>query len=438
MRHFITARQQHIIEPNHAKSLQANTILVTGIPDRYLNRRSLLDLFDELPGGVKKIWINRNLKELPEIYSRRLSACNKLESAETALLRTAAKIRQREEKKKSKASKKTVPVSKEHTHTHSEDLETAAIVVPHGQRPTHRLGFLPFTGKKVDTIDWAREEIVTCNRLLEEGCAAIREDDEASSEVQNPGEFSSDASSAKLSTFLLSSSTSICNNLPPVGLKPVAAIKNTTTAIKARFAGYGDSKYPPFNSAFVTFHKQIAAHLAVRVLTHHEPYSMSTYVQFFDMIFFSRHLQQISTTKSALKMSFGLTWIWILMSRRWSFLHEFLFVSKASTLINFRFEWLSVILSQLLWSYFGWFLVSPSQAAERNPSFSYSNNSCVRRCPFQCSQPLQSIQLACLDLRFTACHRWHNFWCSSTSTTRHSHGSSSHCLETPCPVWGDS
>ncbi|XP_006463455.1 hypothetical protein AGABI2DRAFT_225252 [Agaricus bisporus var. bisporus H97] len=275
MRHFITARQQHIIEPNHAKSLQANTILVTGIPDRYLNRRSLLDLFDELPGGVKKIWINRNLKELPEIYSRRLSACNKLESAETALLRTAAKIRQREEKKKSKASKKTVPVSKEHTHTHSEDLETAAIVVPHGQRPTHRLGFLPFTGKKVDTIDWAREEIVTCNRLLEEGCAAIRADDEASNEVQNPGEFSSDASSAKLSTFLLSLSTSICNNFPAVGLKPVAAIKNTTTAIKARFAGYGDSKYPPFNSAFVTFHKQIAAHLAVRVLTHHEPYSMT-------------------------------------------------------------------------------------------------------------------------------------------------------------------
>jgi hypothetical protein len=209
MRHFIISRQHHIIEPNHAKSLQANTILVTGIPTRYLNQHSLLDLFDELPGGVKKIWINRNLKELPDVYSRRISACNKLESAETALLRTAAKIRLQEEKKKKKSKvsgKEDVDLKKHaHSEAHHHDLETAAIVVPRGQRPTHRLGFLPFIGKKVDTIDWAREEIVACNRLLEEGCAAIREDDEASSEVENPGRFSSDMSSVKMSASSLDS-----------------------------------------------------------------------------------------------------------------------------------------------------------------------------------------------------------------------------------------
>lgn len=59
MSHFITTRQMHLIEPSHAKSTQANTILVTGVPTRFLNQASLYHLFADLPGGVKKIWINR-------------------------------------------------------------------------------------------------------------------------------------------------------------------------------------------------------------------------------------------------------------------------------------------------------------------------------------------------------------------------------------------
>lgn len=59
MRHFIITRQQHLIERKHSKSVQANTILVTGIPSRYLTQNALFKLFNCLPGGVKKIWINR-------------------------------------------------------------------------------------------------------------------------------------------------------------------------------------------------------------------------------------------------------------------------------------------------------------------------------------------------------------------------------------------
>lgn len=289
MQHFITARQQHLIEPNHAKSLQANTILVTGIPHRYLNRRSLLNLFDELPGGVKRIWINRNLKELPDLYDRRLAACSKLESAETTLLRIAAKLRLQEAKKKAKASKgKDVDAKKDaDPEAPPVDVETAALLVPRDQRPTHRLGTLPFTGKKVDTIEWAREEIKVCNQLLEEGCAAIREEDEApGAEVQGTGQTTSDGVSRKKSMSPLDSlNLDLFSKNDHIGFKPVDAVKETaevlketTTAIKGRISGYGDSKYPPLNSAFVTFNKQIAAHLAVRVLTHHDPYRMSMYI----------------------------------------------------------------------------------------------------------------------------------------------------------------
>lgn len=39
--------------------------------------------------------------------------------------------------------------------------------------------------------------------------------------------------------------------------------------------GGKDAGYPAMNSAFITFERQIAAHLAVQVLAHHEPYRMS-------------------------------------------------------------------------------------------------------------------------------------------------------------------
>lgn len=44
----------------------------------------------------------RNLKDLPDIYDRRLKACNKLEGAENKLLKIAAKQRLKALKKASK------------------------------------------------------------------------------------------------------------------------------------------------------------------------------------------------------------------------------------------------------------------------------------------------------------------------------------------------
>ena len=68
MQHFITIRQQHLIERTHSKSVQANSILVTGIPSKYLTQDALFKLFGSLPGGVKKIWINRCVISTPFPY----------------------------------------------------------------------------------------------------------------------------------------------------------------------------------------------------------------------------------------------------------------------------------------------------------------------------------------------------------------------------------
>ena len=55
MRTFITERQQFLVSPEHAASDQANTILLTGVPLRYLSQGALTKLFEFMPGGVAKV-----------------------------------------------------------------------------------------------------------------------------------------------------------------------------------------------------------------------------------------------------------------------------------------------------------------------------------------------------------------------------------------------
>lgn len=88
---FVVLRQEFLISKAHSKLAQSKTVLVTGVAKEYLNVASLTQFCNFLPGGVKRIWIARNLGDLPDLYDRRLAACEKLESAETAVLRMAAK-----------------------------------------------------------------------------------------------------------------------------------------------------------------------------------------------------------------------------------------------------------------------------------------------------------------------------------------------------------
>lgn len=251
MSHFINVRQLHLIDPVHSRSAQANTILVSGIPSKYLSEKPLTQLYSRFPGGVKKIWINRyviifernvnylhrihpyfcsDLKELPAVYDRRLAASGKLESAETTLLSTAAKLRAKALKKQGDDA----AYPSESADDAERNLALAERLVPRAKRPTHRLpaGFfpfsLPFIGQEVDTIDWCRSEVATTTALLRQARRAI------SQESCIPA--SDDAANGKDTS---------------------------------------DQSYPPLNSAFITFNQQIAAHMAYGSLAHHAPYHMS-------------------------------------------------------------------------------------------------------------------------------------------------------------------
>lgn len=226
LRHFVSARQHHLVDPTHSASAQANTVLVTGIPTKYLSEAALTHLFSHVPGGVKKVWLNRNLKHLPAVYDRLLGACNKLESAENALIQAASK-RFRSKNGDGSATQEDV-----------EDNSGVRMVdhlVPRNKRPSHRLplSFMPFAlpliGKKVDTIEWARAEIVTTNAILDAERRLI--DTEEQVEGDNG---------------------------------------------KGNGRGSANSEYPPLSSAFILFHQQIGAHIAAQSLTHHEPFRMAS------------------------------------------------------------------------------------------------------------------------------------------------------------------
>jgi len=62
---WVKIRQRHLVDPEHSRLAQANTVLITGIDKQYLDEDRLIQLFSHLPGGVRKVWLNRNLKEMP-------------------------------------------------------------------------------------------------------------------------------------------------------------------------------------------------------------------------------------------------------------------------------------------------------------------------------------------------------------------------------------
>jgi hypothetical protein len=90
----------------------------------------------------------------------------------------------------------------------------------------------------VDSIDWAREEIVRCGDLLKNARATLRADD---------GEGGEEGEEEK---------------------PTVSPTKSTQDAGKEK----EKEQYPVLNSAFITFEKQISAHIAKQVLAHHDPY----------------------------------------------------------------------------------------------------------------------------------------------------------------------
>jgi hypothetical protein len=201
---------------------------------------------------------------MPDLYNRRLKACQLLESAETSLLNKAIEQNSKRQKKIAKGG------NNDNSLTPPEDPEAPSMplleeLVPRKGRPSHRLPLftwlpfsLPFVGKKVDTIEWAREQVHELNTELEQRREILAHD------------------IARTTT----AEAQVTNRVHRIGTGKlnvaIPAIPVTLPLVKGRPAlDFSDQTYPPANGAFILFNKQIAAHMAAQTLTHHDPYRMS-------------------------------------------------------------------------------------------------------------------------------------------------------------------
>ncbi|KAI0398534.1 DUF221-domain-containing protein [Xylariaceae sp. FL0594] len=114
---YIKVRQDWLTTAEHRLRASATTVLVSGIPDKWLNEEALKGLFDVFPGGLRNVWLTRDLTHLLDKIKKRDEVHRQLEAAQTELIRMAKKKqlkkREMEEKQARKASKFKRPTREE-------------------------------------------------------------------------------------------------------------------------------------------------------------------------------------------------------------------------------------------------------------------------------------------------------------------------------------
>ncbi|KAL5629908.1 hypothetical protein BROUX41_001514 [Berkeleyomyces rouxiae] len=106
MRVYIKVRQDYLTSAEHRLKASATTILVNSIPSKWLSKEALSGLFDVFPGGIRNIWLNRDLSVLLAKVHERESINKMLESAETELIRMAKKNHIKQQAKEEKRLRK--------------------------------------------------------------------------------------------------------------------------------------------------------------------------------------------------------------------------------------------------------------------------------------------------------------------------------------------
>ncbi|EXJ55521.1 hypothetical protein A1O7_08449 [Cladophialophora yegresii CBS 114405] len=160
MIYYINLRQAYLLSPLYASRISSRTVLFQAVPNEYANEAKIRRMFgDEL----KNVWVAADAKKLEDMVEDRHKICIKLETAETKLIKLANDARL----KRLKGQQQTAepPMINEDEEYGAESGAAAARWVGPKQRPTHRLK--PLLGKKVDTINWCREEIARLNPLID-------------------------------------------------------------------------------------------------------------------------------------------------------------------------------------------------------------------------------------------------------------------------------
>ena len=205
--HYIVKRQEYLGGRSHRLKASSTTVLIVDIPKSLCTTEALMDLYDDFPGGIRRIWLNRNFEPLVDKDKLRKEFEDQLENAETDLLRKV--VKQHRKKKKTGIEGSTemstledyVATEDSTTRKPWADLETSQLttlaacqrdlehdltskalwtnyVMPKHRasmrvaQPHHADAFkIPLIGRffsnKVDTIYYCRRELARLNREID-------------------------------------------------------------------------------------------------------------------------------------------------------------------------------------------------------------------------------------------------------------------------------
>lgn len=164
--YYITLRQAYLVSPLYANRISSRTVLFSSVPAEYLRE----DIIRQLLGDtiIRNVWIHRHITKVKEKVEERDKVAMMLEKAEIKLIKDANKARRKASKRGGDNTGEELKALRVESRPSSRrDSDASDTVASHWvkptQRPTHRLKFL--VGKKVDTIDWARQAL---RRLIPE------------------------------------------------------------------------------------------------------------------------------------------------------------------------------------------------------------------------------------------------------------------------------
>ncbi|KAK9475128.1 uncharacterized protein V1510DRAFT_359607 [Dipodascopsis tothii] len=174
--YFVSVRQAVLTSPYYWNSISSRTVLIQTIPDSYLTERNLSEMFNR----VRRVWVNRNYKELEAKCAERTKLVMQLESAEVKLIKTGVKNKLKADKKAAKAANKSgADIEKAAEKVAGASTSDISEYVPDKKRPTKRLK--PLIGKKVQTIDYNRTRIAELNEEI----ATMQEDHQTNKSVNS-------------------------------------------------------------------------------------------------------------------------------------------------------------------------------------------------------------------------------------------------------------
>ncbi|KAI7904575.1 uncharacterized protein BX663DRAFT_530119 [Cokeromyces recurvatus] len=154
-KNYINLRRHFLLSSDYANSVAARTVYIPSIPEEINNVESLQRMFDKFPGGIRRIWLNRQLNDLPDLVQKRQKYALSLEAKLTKAILATYKYH--------------IKIG-DSNRINEQGLTHADI--PSKIRPTHRESSmpipLPFFGHKVDSLHFYHNQIKELNDTIAE------------------------------------------------------------------------------------------------------------------------------------------------------------------------------------------------------------------------------------------------------------------------------